>query len=305
MTETARAVPPTVAPVRVPRSRGIASRLVGGIVRNPTGLLGLVIVLVVVLVAIFAAQLAPQDPIQQRIVTRLRPPGFVSAANVTYYLGTDQYGRDILSRLIFGARVSLGLGFSVVILGTAIGVTMGLVAGLVGGLVETVIMRIVDALVSVPFLIVAVAVIAVFGPGLQQLIILLTMFVWGQFARLVRGDVLSVKEKEYIEAAFAIGASRLRVAWRHVLPNVISPVIVLATFSIAQLIVAEGALSFLGLGVPPPTPSWGSMLSDGRGYIDSAWWLSVFPGLAITLTVVGVNFLGDALRDVFDPRQRL
>ncbi|MCS6802785.1 MAG: ABC transporter permease [Chloroflexota bacterium] len=305
MTNLAPAVPPIVTPARLPRGRGLLSRLVAGLLRNPTGLLGLAIVIVVVIVALFAGQLAPQDPIQQRIVARLRPPGYVSANNVTYLLGTDQYGRDILSRLIFGARVSLSLGFSVVILGTLIGVTMGLVAGLVGGVVEAVVMRVVDALVSVPFLIVAVAVIAVFGPGLQQLIILLTMFVWGQFARLVRGDVLSVKEKEYIEAAFAIGASRLRVAWRHVLPNVISPVIVLATFSVAQLIVAEGALSFLGLGVPPPTPSWGSMLSEGRGYIDSAWWLSVFPGLAITLTVVGVNFLGDALRDIFDPRQHL
>jgi peptide/nickel transport system permease protein len=305
MTDLAPAVPPALAPVRLPRGRGIASRLAFGLLRSPTGLLGLAIVILVVLVAVFAAQLAPQDPIQQRIVTRLRPPGYVSSAGVTSLLGTDQYGRDILSRLIYGARVSLGLGFSVVVLGTIIGVAMGLIAGLVGGIVETVLMRLVDALVSVPFLIVAVAVIAVFGPGLQQLIVLLTIFVWGQFARLVRGDVLAVKEKEYIEAALAIGASRLRVAWRHVLPNVISPVIVLATFSVAQLIVAEGALSFLGLGVPPPTPTWGSMLSDGRGYIDSAWWLSVFPGLAITLTVVGVNFLGDALRDIFDPRQRL
>ncbi|GIW08031.1 MAG: peptide ABC transporter permease [Dehalococcoidia bacterium] len=305
MTDLAPAVPPSVVPVRLPRGRGIASRLTAGLLRNPTGLLGLALVVAVVLVALFAAQLSPQDPIQQRIVARLRPPGYVSTNGITYLLGTDQYGRDILSRLIFGARVSLGLGFSVVILGAFIGVTMGLVAGLIGGIIETIIMRLVDALVSVPFLIVAVAVIAVFGPGLQQLIILLTMFVWGQFARLVRGDVLSVKEKEYIEAAFAIGASRFRVAWRHVLPNVISPVIVLATFSVAQLIVAEGALSFLGLGVPPPTPTWGSMLSDGRGYIDSAWWVSLFPGLAITLTVVGVNFLGDALRDIFDPRQRL
>ena len=305
MNGLAPSIPPAVAPVRLPRSRGIVTRLIVGLLRTPTGLLGLGIVVLVVLVALFAVQLAPQDPIQQRIVSRLRPPGFVSSAGVTYLLGTDQYGRDILSRLIYGARVSLGLGFSVVVLGVFIGVTLGLLAGLVGGVLEAVLMRLVDALVSVPFLIVAVAVIAVFGPGLQQLIILLTMFVWGQFARLVRGDVLSIKEKEYIEAAFAIGASRFRVAWRHVLPNVISPVIVLATFSVAQLIVAEGALSFLGLGIPPPTPTWGSMVSDGRGYIDSAWWLSVFPGLAITVTVVGVNFLGDALRDIFDPRQRL
>ncbi|MFN8532719.1 MAG: ABC transporter permease [Dehalococcoidia bacterium] len=305
MTGLAPSAPAPIAPVRLPRGRGIGSRLVAGLLRSPTGLLGLGLVILVIVVAILASQLAPHDPIQQRIVSRLRPPGYVSAAGVSYPLGTDQVGRDVLSRLIFGARVSLGLGFSVVVLGATIGVAMGLLAGLVGGFVETIIMRLVDALVSVPFLIVAVAVIAVFGPGLQQLIILLTMFVWGQFARLVRGDVLSVKEKEYIEAAFAIGASRLRVGWRHVLPNVLSPVIVLATFSVAQLIVAEGALSFLGLGVPPPTPSWGSMLSDGRGYIDNAWWMSVFPGLAITLTVVGVNFLGDALRDIFDPRQRL
>ncbi|MCL6646736.1 MAG: ABC transporter permease [Chloroflexi bacterium] len=304
MTETVQRAPLELSPVRLPRGRGLSGRLVAGLLRNPSGLLGLSLVVVVVVVALAAPLLAPADPLQQRIVSRLRPPGY-AIESMTYWLGTDQVGRDVLSRLLFGARISLALSFSVVVLGGTIGVGLGILAGLIGGALDALLMRLVDALVSVPFLIVAVTVIAVFGPGLQQLIILLTAFVWGQFARVVRGDVLAAREKEYIEAAIALGASQLRVALRHLLPNVLSPVIVLATFSVAQLIVAEGALSFLGLGVPPPTPTWGGMLSDGRGYLDRAWWLSVFPGLAITLTVVGVNFLGDSLRDIFDPRQRL
>ncbi len=274
------------------------------VVRNPGGALGLVLVILMVGVAILAPLIAPQDPLRQNLIRRLQPPAWVSG-NAANPLGTDQLGRDVLSRTYFGARISLSTSLLVVTIATLFGVTVGLVAGLRRGWLELILMRIADSLLALPFMVVAIAIIAVWGSGQFQLIVLLTAFVWVPFARLVRGEVLSAREKEYVEAARCIGAGDLRVAVSHILPNVLSPVIVLSTFSIASIIIAESALSFLGLGVPPPTPSWGSMLNDGRGYIDTAWWMSVFPGAAITLTVMGVNFLGDALRDALDPRQRI
>jgi peptide/nickel transport system permease protein len=263
-----------------------------------------VLLAIVILVAVFAPLIAPQDPLRQNLIRRLQPPAWISG-NTTNLLGTDQLGRDILSRTMFGARVSLSTSLIVVAIATVLGVSVGLLAGLRRGWVELVSMRIADSLLALPFMVVAIAIIAVWGSGQTQLIVLLTAFVWVTFARLVRGEVLSAREKEYVEAARCIGAGDLRVAWTHILPNVLSPVIVLATFSVASMIIAESALSFLGLGVPPPTPSWGSMLNDGRGYLDTAWWMSIVPGVAITLTVMGVNFLGDALRDALDPRQRV
>jgi peptide/nickel transport system permease protein len=286
------------------RSRGFRSRAATGLLRRPAGLIGLAIVALIVLAALFAPAIAPHDPVQQRITRRGQPPAWMSG-NWSHPLGTDHLGRDVLSRILFGARASVVLSGSVVVMAAASGTLLGLLAGMRGGLVDVVIMRVADALLAVPFMVVAIAVIAVFGAGLTQLTLLLTVFGWVQFARVVRGDVLSAREKEYVEAARCLGARGLRIALRHILPNVLSPVIVLATFAVAALIIIESALSFLGLGIQPPTPSWGGMLSDGRNYLDTAWWLSVFPGLAITLMVMGVNFLGDALRDVLDPRQRL
>jgi peptide/nickel transport system permease protein len=267
-------------------------------------MLGFTLLAIMILIAVFAPLIAPQDPLHQTLIRRLKPPAWVSGDS-TNLLGTDQLGRDVLSRTMFGARVSLSISLTIVVIATAIGVAVGLLAGLRRGLVELVAMRIADSLLALPFMVVAIAIIAVWGSGQAQLIVLLTAFVWVPFARLVRGEVLSVREKEYVEAARCIGASDVRVAVTHILPNLLSPVIVLATFSVAAMIIAESALSFLGLGIPPPTPSWGSMLNDGRGYLDTAWWMSIVPGAAITLTVMGVNFLGDALRDVLDPRQRV
>jgi peptide/nickel transport system permease protein len=280
------------------------SRLARGVLRNPSGLLGLVLMVGVVLAALSAPVIAPYDPIRQNLVRRLQPPSWITQTGANP-LGTDQLGRDVLSRALFGARVSLSISLSVVALATILGVTIGLLAGLRRGWVELITMRVADSLLALPFMVVAIAIMAVWGSGQTQLILLLTAFVWVPFARLVRGEVLAAREKEYVEAARCIGAGDARVAVRHILPNVLSPVIVLSTFSVASMIIAESALNFLGLGVPPPAPSWGSMLNDGRGYLDTAWWLGTFPGLAITLTVMGVNFLGDALRDVLDPRQRL
>jgi peptide/nickel transport system permease protein len=295
---------PDIAEVPRKSSRGFTSRLARGVLRNPGGLLGLVLLLVMCGAALAAPLMAPQDPLRQSLVRRLQAPGTL-AGSITYLLGTDQLGRDTFSRILFGAQVSLSISLTVVVLATIIGVGIGLLAGLRRGWVELIAMRVADSLLALPFMVVAIAIIAVWGAGRTQLVVLLTAFVWVPFARLVRAEVLSAREKEYVEAARCIGAGGFRVALIHILPNVLSPVIVLSTFSVASMIVAESALSFLGLGVPPPAPTWGSMLAEGRGYLDTAWWLSVFPGLAITLTVMGVNFLGDALRDVLDPRQRL
>jgi peptide/nickel transport system permease protein len=263
---------------------------------------GLIILAIVAFCAIFAPLVSPHDPYDQDIAHRLAPPAWEAKGSPQNLLGTDQVGRDILSRIIFGARVSLELGFSCTLIGSAIGVTLGLTAGLGSQRVGDIIMRVADVQIAFPFLVLAIAIIAVFGSNFGTIIITLSIFGWVQFARLVRGDSLSVREMEYVQAARTIGASRMQIALKHVLPNVLSPVIVIWTFTIAQIIVVEAALSFLGLGVQPPTPSWGSMLSDGRGYLDTAWWLGTFPGLAIMITVMAVNFVGDALRDVLDPR---
>jgi peptide/nickel transport system permease protein len=298
---------PDIAPapdVRQRASRSLRARLGRGVLHNPGGSLGLMLVIVMIGAAIFAPIIAPQDPVRQNLLHRLQPPAWISGNNANP-LGTDQLGRDVLSRTLFGARVSLSTSLLVVTIATIVGVSVGLVAGLRRGWLEMTIMRIADSLLALPFMVVAIAIIAVWGSGQTQLIVLLTAFIWVPFARLVRGEVLSAREKEYVEAARCLGASDRRVAVTHILPNVLSPVIVLSTFSVASMIIAESALSFLGLGVPPPTPTWGSMLNDGRGYLDTAWWMSVVPGVAITLTIMGVNFLGDALRDALDPRQRV
>ncbi len=277
-------------------------RAIRALAQRPLAITGLAVLVVLIVCAILAPLLAPHDPYDQVLAHRLSPPFWEPRGSTDYLLGTDGVGRDVLSRLIFGARISLALGFTCSILSSILGVGLGLLAGLRGGRLGAAIMRVADVQIAFPFLVLAIAVIAVFGANFVTLVVILSVFGWVQFARLVRGDVLAVKEKDYVEAARAVGASELHVALRHVLPNVLSPVIVIWTFTLAQVIIVESALSFLGFGVQPPTPSWGSMLSDGRNYLDTAWWLGIFPGLAIMLAVLAVNFLGDALRDVLDPR---
>lgn len=254
------------------------------------------------LAAVTAAWIAPNDPYGIRLVQRLKPPGYVNASGVTFWLGTDTLGRDVLSRVIYGARVSLIVGLSAVLISGTIGLLLGLASGFFGGLIDDVIMRIADIQLSFPTILLALAIMAVLGSGLDKLILVLGLTGWVQYGRIVRGQVLSIKEEEFVLAARATGEKRWRILFQHILPNIWSPIIVIASFSVASNIVAEASLSFLGVGVPPSIPSWGTMLADGRQYIGVAEWLTIPPGVAISLTVLSINILGDWLRDYLDPR---
>ncbi|MCL0046986.1 ABC transporter permease, partial [Thermodesulfovibrionales bacterium] len=236
------------------------------------------------------------DPIEQNLEHRLLSP------NTEYLLGTDNLGRCILSRLIHGTSVSLQIGIMVVGIAAFVGVTLGLVAGYRGGLIDELIMRIVDILLAFPGIILALVIAGILGPSLFNVMLALAVVGWTSYARVVRGAVLSVKEKEFVEAAQALGAGEARIMFRHILPNVMAPVIVMATLGMAHVILAAAALGFLGLGAQPPTPEWGSMLNDGRAFMRTAPHLTIFPGLAIMVTVLAFNFLGDGLRDALDPR---
>jgi peptide/nickel transport system permease protein len=273
--------------------------------RSRKAMFGAIVVLLIVLCAVLSPWLAPYDPGLQNLIGRLARP-FTSTADGNFHLlGTDQLGRDILSRLIYGARVSLLVGaFASLIAGT-VGVTLGLIAGYKGGRIDAAIMRLCDVQLALPYILIAISVLAVLGSGLVNIIIVLSLTQWVTYARVVRSGALSVKEKEFVLAAKALGFRAPKIMLRYVLPNVFAPVIVIATFSVAQTIVAESALSFLGLSVPPSIPSWGGMLADGRTYLVVAWWLATLPGLAITLTVIGVNLFGDWLRDYLDPKLQM
>jgi peptide/nickel transport system permease protein len=249
-------------------------------------------------IAILAPWLSPYDPADQDTGRRLEPP------SSEHLLGLDNLGRDILSRLLYGARVSLHVGLSVVLISSLVGVSLGAISGYFGGWADTIIMRISDMLLAFPGILLAIALVAVLGPNLNNVILALSIIGWVGYARLVRGQVLKVKEMDFITAAEALGARSPRVILRHVLPNVINPVIVMATLGLAGAILAEASLSFLGLGVQPPTPSWGAMLNEGRQYIGFADHLAITSGLAIMLAVMGLNFLGDGLIDTFDPKYR-
>ena len=259
---------------------------------------GLVLTVLLVLAALAAPLLAPHDPFKQDTRRRLEVP------SDQHLLGLDDLGRDVLSRIVWGARVSLRVGFSVVVLASLIGVTLGAISGYFGGFVDVLVMRLCDILLAFPGILLAIALVAVLGPSLNNVILALATIGWVGYARLVRGQVLKVREMEYVTAAKALGAKSPRVIIRHVLPNVINPVIVMATLGLAGAILAEAALSFLGLGVQPPTPSWGAMLTSGRRYLGLANHLAIFPGAAIMLAVMGLNFLGDGLIDALDPKYR-
>ncbi|MEO8033084.1 MAG: nickel transporter permease [Acidobacteriota bacterium] len=268
------------------------------LLRNFAFTSGLLLTVGLIVVALAAPLLAPFDPDVQDTGHRLQPP------SRTHLLGLDDLGRDVLSRIIFGARVSLRVGFSVVILASTIGITLGAIAGYFGGAVDTAVMRLTDILLAFPGILLAIALVAVLGPSLNNVVLALATIGWVGYARLVRGQVLKVREMEYVTAAKALGARSPRVILRHVLPNVINPVIVMATLGLAGAILAEAALSFLGLGVQPPTPSWGAMLTSGRRYLGLANHLAIYPGIAIMLAVMGLNFLGDGLIDALDPKYR-
>lgn len=275
------------------------------LVRNKAALIGLLILLGVAVAAVCAPLVSPYDPLAQAITYRLKPLAWTDAAGQTYLLGTDHLGRDILSRLIFGARISLIIGLSAVAVAGTIGTLIGLVAGYGGGRVDDFCMRLTDTMLAMPFILLALAVIAVLGPSLRNIIFVLGITSWVSYARVVRAEVLSLRTREFVAAAQALGGGGGRIVFRHLLPNVLTPVIVIGTLEVARMIILESALSFLGLGVQPPTPTWGGMLADGRAYLSTAWWLATFPGLSIMLTVLGINLLGDWLRDVLDPRLQL
>jgi ABC-type dipeptide/oligopeptide/nickel transport system permease subunit len=270
--------------------------------RNPIGLVGGLILLTVLVGAMFAEYLAPHEPNKQRLIARFKPPFWAEGGSMTYPLGTDNVGRDIWSRIIHGSRISLSVGVCAVGVSMLIGVTLGLISGFWGGRVDSIIMALVDIMLAFPQLILAFAMVAVLGPGIGNIILVLGITGWERYARVVRAEVLALREREFVQAARAVGVANLKIIFGHIMPNTFSSVIVMATLQTAQAILAEAALSFLGLGTGRTYPSWGQMISLGRDYISIAWWLSTFPGLAILLTVLAINLVGDRIRDVLDPR---
>jgi peptide/nickel transport system permease protein len=268
--------------------------------QQPLAALGVLLLAVFLVCAVFAPWLAPQDPAQLDLGGRLLPPGH------GHWLGTDALGRDILSRTLYGARISLVVAISVVSLSLAIGLVAGLAAGFYGGWTDTVLnVYVTNAFLALPGILLAIAFVAFLGPGIFNLILALSISGWVGYARLVRAQVMAVKEREFVEAARALGASDLRILCRHILPNIVQPLIVQAAIGMAGAVLAEATLSFLGLGVPPPAASWGSMLNDGRSHLFDSPHLVIVPALAVMLAVLSFNFIGDALRDFLDPRMRL
>lgn len=256
--------------------------------------------LLLILAALFAGFIAPHDPNAQSIGARLLPPFSPGHA-----LGTDGLGRDVLSRLIYGARVSLIVGTVAVVIGGSVGTLLGLLSGYYGGWIDDVVSWWVNVQLAFPFILLVLAVVAVVGPNLRNLIVVLGLGSWVVYARVLRGQVLTIREREFVTASRVVGATDRRLIWRHILPNAMMPLIVIVSFEFARMIILEASLSFLGLGVEPSVPSWGSMLAEGRSYLDVAWWVATIPGLAIMLTVLSVNLVGDWLRDELDPRSKM
>lgn len=257
------------------------------------------VLVLMLLVGLLAELLAPRSPIEVSLVNRLKPP-----LTPGYLLGTDALGRDILSRMVYGARISIVVAVVAVALGGAVGTILGIAAGYFGGWVDVLTMRVAEILLGFPLIIVGILLAAVFGPGLVNVLIILFLTVWPRFARIARGETLSLREKDYVAAARIVGSSPLRITWEHILPHLLSSLLILASLQAASAVVIEASLSFFGIGVPAPAPSWGGMISDGRQYVATQWWVAVMPGLAIVLLVLSLNLLGDWLRDHFDPRLR-
>ncbi len=257
-----------------------------------------------VVAAIFADLIAPHDPTQNNLIGRLQPPAFVNGGSADHLLGTDQLGRDLLSRIIHGARVSLAIAFLGTLFGAALGAVCGLTSGFLRGRVDEAMMLLVDAYVALPFLIIALSVVAMLGSSMRVLTLLAALAGWASYTRVTRGLTLRARKEQYVLAARSVGVGPLRLIFRHVLPNVFAPLIVLTTFELTGIILLEASLSFLGFGIQPPTPAWGLMVSEGREYLHSAWWVGVFPGVVIMLVAISVSLTGDWLRDVLDPTLR-
>ncbi|MDH3665202.1 MAG: ABC transporter permease, partial [Alphaproteobacteria bacterium] len=283
---------PVETPFRLSLRTFLANRLASG---------AALIVLLIVLAAIAAPWLAPHDPYETNLFRRLQPPFWKEDGELAFLLGCDALGRDILSRIIYGARISIFIGAAVILIATTIGIVAGLIAGYLRGWADILISRVVDILLGFPYLIFAIGLMAMMGPGLQNIILALAYKEWVIPCRVVRGETLAVRELDYVEAARAAGASSTDIMRREILPNILSPVIVVSTIRMAHVIILEASLSFLGLGVQPPIASWGSMVADGRQFMLQAWWVSAFPGIAILVLVLAINVASQGLRDAFDP----
>jgi peptide/nickel transport system permease protein len=255
------------------------------------------------IMAIFAPQLAPYDPLQTSLTHRLAPPAFAGGTDA-HLLGTDKLGRDVLSRIIYGSRVSLSVSALVILITASIGTALGIFGGYTGGWLDSFLMRITDISLAFPGILIALLLAVILGPSFTTVVLAISLLGWAPYARLIRGDVLKLRNADFVLQARIIGCSPKRIMATHIFPNIINPLLILATLSVGLIILVESALSYLGAGIPPPTPTWGSMVADGRGLIDTAWWISFFPGLAIGMVVLAGNFLGDWLRDRLDPRLR-
>lgn len=270
------------------------------LVRNPQGVIGLILVLLVLVAAFGAPYFGLPSPTKQSLLSTFTPPMWTDGGSAEHVLGTDHLGRDVLSRIVYGTRISILVALSAAIAAAIFGVVMGVVAGYYGGRIDTFLMRVVDVQLAFPLMLLSLAVIAVLGPSITNLIIVMAITSWVTYARLVRGLSLSLRQREFVQATIALGARDWRIIFKHMLPNVFPTIVAIFTFEVARNLLIEAALSFLGLGVPPPTPTWGRMLADGRNYMMVAQWVITYPGLAIMLSVLGINMLGDAIRDIVD-----
>jgi peptide/nickel transport system permease protein len=274
------------------------------IIRQLTLVIPAAILILLVLTAIFAPWLAPYDPIKTSMGERLLPPAFMDGGSTAHLLGTDHLGRDILSRVIYGSRISLSISLLVIFITASIGTILGIISGYLGGYTDNVLMRVTDVSLSFPAILIAILLAVSMGPGYRTVVLALSILGWAPYARLIRGEALRLRQADFVQQARVIGTSPMRIMVRHIFPNIINPLIVMITLSVGMVILTEAALSYLGAGIPPPNPSWGAMVNDGRNLIDSAWWISLFPGIAIGLVVLSGNFLGDWIRDKTDPRLR-
>ena len=277
-------------------------RFLKALVKSPGGMIGFILITVFVFFAIFAPAIAPADPMQQSLADRFTPPAYHSDGNPQYLLGTDQLGRDMFSRLIYGSRVSILVAVAGTVTAMFFGLVLGSIAGFYGKLADSVIGRLMDIQLTFPFILLAIFIVSVMGASLGNIILVAGIAGWVRFARVVRGEILSVKQMEYVEAITALGGKSSRIILRHIYPNIVSPVIVIATLEIAKVVLMEASLSYLGMGTPISVPTWGRMLSESRDFMQTAPWMAVLPGAMVSLLVLGVNLFGDWLRDFLDPK---
>ncbi|MDR5703876.1 MAG: ABC transporter permease [Armatimonadota bacterium] len=289
--------PLSLAPTRRYRSPWALAWL--RLLRNRAAMVGLIIVSMFLIAAVLGSRLVPFDPFQQNLTRALQPPGW------PHFLGTDEFGRDILSRIVYGARISSFIGLAGVGFGLLVGGSLGTAGGYLGGRADQIIMRFIDVLLAFPGMLLALAIVSFLGPGLENVLVAVGIYSVPLYARVMRGSVLALRTQEFVEAARALGASDLRILWKHILPNAVTPVIVISSLRFADVILTASGLSFLGLGAQPPLPEWGAMLASGRVYLRVAPWVAVFPGVALALVVFGFNLLGDGLRDALDPRMKV